>query len=164
MIKLKSLLMETEEKDTAELMNDVSSLESTPNILEEHHQIFDLMGYRFDIDSAELVIRQKGIKPIETKIVNYAEKFLGLKRNEPEHKPESFFAHIDYDYLDQMPEDKLDEAGIIATIRTPDDKVYKIVIDGNHRLAKNYMSGKDTMKMYILGEKDTKNILIGYHR
>jgi hypothetical protein len=45
-------------------------------------------------------------------------------------------------------------------IRTPDKKVWSIVMDGNHRLAKNYMSGKDTMPMYILNEKDTKSIMI----
>ena len=51
-------------------------------------------------------------------------------------------------------------AGIIATIKTPDKEVWRIVIDGNHRLAKNYMSGKDTMPMFILDEKNTKKVMI----
>lgn len=32
-------------------------------------------------------------------------------------------------------------------------------MDGNHRLAKNYMLGKDKMLMYILDEKNTKSVM-----
>ena len=125
----------------------------------EEGQHFDLMGMRFDVDNALKLIAKKKIPAKNTDIKKYAEGVLGLRRERPEHKPQSFFAGIDYDYLDKIPEDRLKVAGIIATIRTPDKKVWSIVMDGNHRLAKNYMSGKDFMPMYVLNEKETKSIM-----
>lgn len=129
------------------------------NILSEG-QIFHLMSFQFDIDKAIKIIKEKKIKPKMVDITKYAEQILSLDRKQPEARTQSFFAHIDYEYLRKIPADRLNEAGIMATIRTHDKKVYTVVIDGNHRLAKNYLDGKDKMPMYYLDEKTTENVLV----
>ena len=54
------------------------------NIIDEG-QYFQLMGMRFDVDTALLLIHKKGIKVKNINIKDYAEKSLGLDRNKPEH-------------------------------------------------------------------------------
>jgi hypothetical protein len=125
-------------------------------------QYFDLMGMRFYVDKAIAIIKRDKLKAKPTDIKPYAEGTLGLDRARPEHKPQSFFAWIDWQHVDKIEGERLNEPGIIATIRTPDKKVYAIVIDGNHRLAKNYMAGKDKMMMYHLNEKQTKETMNKY--
>jgi hypothetical protein len=129
------------------------------NLVNEGQRFESILG-RFDVDTALAIIKKKGLKPQMVDITQYAEKTLGLDRKRPEHKPQSFMAYIDYEYLKGIPEDRLKEAGIIATVKTPDKKSWSIVMDGNHRLAKNYMNGQDKMLMYILDAKNTKAVML----
>lgn len=129
------------------------------NLVNEGQRFESILG-RFDVDTALVIIKKKGLKPQMVDIAQYAEKTLGLDRNRPEHKPQSFMAYIDYEYLKGIPEDRLATAGIIATVKTPDKKSWSIVMDGNHRLAKNYMMGKDKMLMYVLDAKNTKAVMV----
>jgi hypothetical protein len=125
-------------------------------------ETFRFMQHFFDIDAIRAAIKDKVIKPElvpDQDITVWATSMLGLDRNRPDHKPTSFMMRIDYDFLDGKKEYKFNSARLKEPVLLAEIPGGHIFIDGNHRIAKAYMSGIDTLPAYVLTKAQVKKAM-----
>ena len=116
-------------------------------------EVFRFMDLKFDIDEAYKLIKAGQVKAVlkDWNIEQYAKEVLALDRNHPDRIPKSIFIRINAEHVQELPDDRVEEPGIVAVARlngTP----FTFVIDGNHRLVKRYLSGLNTMRMYVIDD------------
>jgi hypothetical protein len=117
---------------------------------------FRFFKYSFDIDLIRRHVEAKDVKFTKDEsfnIVAWAEQILSLRRSAPEKRPASLFMKIDYDHVGKIGDERLNEP--IFVVETPDGG---IIVDGNHRVAKAYLSGKDTLPALIFPKSELKKL------
>jgi hypothetical protein len=115
--------------------------------------------YYFDLDLVRRHIAA-GDVPFELKQVNiteWASKSMGLDRTHPDHKPVSVLININYDHLATITPERLTVPIILVTI-VIQKMEYHLIIDGNHRVAKAYLSGMDELPAYVFDLKATEKL------
>jgi hypothetical protein len=122
----------------------------------QRSEVFRFGAFRFDIDWVREHIAAGSVRSTvgTLNIVEWAEKILSLDRARPEHQPCSFLMRINYDHLMSIDSDRLrDPVFLVET------DMGLLVIDGNHRVAKAYMSGIDELPSIRFNKSEAKKLL-----
>ena len=116
---------------------------------------FRFFKYNFDIDLIRRHVDAGDVKFTreDFNIVPWAEQILSLRRSAPERRPMSLFMKIDYDHLVKIGDERMSEP--IFVVETPDGG---IIVDGNHRVAKAYLSGRDTLPALLFPKSELKKL------
>lgn len=105
-------------------------------------EVFTFGTMRFNIDWVREHIAAGTVAfTVETfNIVPWAEQILCLDRARPEHQPCALMMRIDYSYLDSISSDRLSEPVFVV-----ETDMGLLLIDGNHRVARAYLTGIDEL-------------------
>lgn len=118
-------------------------------------EIFTFGKYRFNIEWIREHIKNGTVKYSEetVNIVPWAEQMLGLDRKRPDHRPVSFMMRIDYKHVDKITPERLKDPIFVVEIDGG-----SIIVDGNHRIAKAYIDGIDTLPAYFFNKAEGKKL------
>jgi hypothetical protein len=131
---------------------------------ERRHQTFEYAGIEFDIDKAMDIIEAEPREPMAIDPKKWAPKWLAIHHDEQGNeiwdtevmkklKKLSFHWGVGFN-LDHLKDLNMEEPGILAMVGD-----IPILIDGNHRLARNYHEGKKEMPVYVLTSKETEKVI-----
>ena len=129
-------------------------------------ETFGFGPVRYNIDEILKAIQNKKLKP-ELKKINikeYAEKVLNLNRErdsleKAEEIRGGFLVGINGQHSKNITEEKLKQPGVLTDLtlgRGKAKETFSLVIDGNHRIARAYLEGKDELPINYLSEEITK--------
>ncbi len=118
----------------------------------DKNEVFRFFNMVFYPGKAWQLMQEKKVKPTleEFHIEEWAKQFLALNRDKPDEKALGFI-RVDHDYAKTLDEERINEPGMIVVT-----KIGAVLIDGQHRLARRYLSGLDTMPVYVFTEKQAK--------
>lgn len=113
----------------------------------QHRETFTFFGMQFDVSLIKEHMEKGTIKPelVDLDITEWATKIMALDRSKPDYEPAAFALRVDYDHIRAMTDERMLEP--ILAVHT---KIGMVFADGNHRIAKAYMKGHDTLKGYVV--------------
>lgn len=117
-------------------------------------EVFRFMALHLDIDliREHLAAGDVTYETAEVNIVSWAEGFLGLHRSRPSKQPMGLI-RVNPDFR-HISEDRLKDP--IFVVQVP--KTGGMIVDGNHRVAKAYLSGRDTLPALVFPETEFKKL------
>ena len=127
---------------------------------------WDIARFWRDIDAGRIKPKREelGAQFIEA----YASKVLALDKNRsPAEQPKGIFIRVDAVAANALPKEAMDVPLVI--LRTPknkgilqlDDQGVSFVLgDGNHRVAKAYLGGRDKLSTYVLNREQSRRYRI----
>jgi hypothetical protein len=125
----------------------------------KNDEIFTFVKYRFNVTDMlkRMSLGEIRYKEQSAPITEWAEKVLILDRGKPDARPMSFFMRIDYSHLQKIDNDRLEVPIVMAVT-----KMGAIIVDGNHRVAKAYLQGIDSLPCRVICETTTTKLLRQY--
>lgn len=118
-------------------------------------EIYEFLRIRINVTRAKHHIDAGKIPydVMEYNITPYATKMLALNPNNRDEEPVAIMHRINYDFVREMPEERLIDPIFIVLVGYGDQQ-YSIVFDGNHRIVKAFKKGMLTLTAYVFHERD----------
>jgi len=120
-------------------------------------EIFEFLNKAWDVTKAHEMVDSGTLKPktVDADIRQWAKEILLLDREHPEKRSFSIWIAINHDHVAALRDDQLTKPAICVDLGD-----YSIFIDGNHRIARAYLSGRDTYPTYYFSAKQAKKFRI----
>jgi len=135
---------------------------NSPNTSDNPVEWFEFFGVTYDVQLARTALN-KGL--IKAKIVDFpVEEYvkalrIPIDRNKPMTNAAQgvpMLIRLNWDHVAKLTEADLKVPGIAA-----ETKFGSVLIDGNHRLVRAYMDGRETIPVYHITKKNILNIIKG---
>jgi len=126
-------------------------------LLEGNGEIFQFGKWTFDID---LIMKhiEAGDVPFNKQLVNiktWATRMLGLDRDKetPKGHIRLSLVRVDDKHWKGLSDERMNDPIIVV-----ETEIGFLIVDGNHRVAKAYMSGKDEVEAIVFDKEATKKL------